>query len=268
MNLLEISKKYWKVYKILLDQSFATEMEYRLNFVIKVTAGILSVVSYWIFIEILFLNFDAVGDWTKNEMLLAMAVFTFTHSVLKSTILHNLRTLGWKIPQGHFEVYLRRPISPLFLISFEDVKYFNFSESISGLILLVYAIIQGGFTITISGVVLCMISLVLLAVIFYCIQVAFFSLSFSWGKIDHAFWVFSELTKIGRLPSSVLRGVWGFLFVYLLPFVLYATVPAGLLIGKTDPRVLLLYILIAVFWAWFANYRWKRGLMKFVGAGG
>ncbi|MBU0976714.1 MAG: ABC-2 family transporter protein [Patescibacteria group bacterium] len=271
MKVSEISRKivkHLRVYFVLMKASISTEMTYRLDFLSQISGSIIEILSYWVFIEIIFSKFDSIAGWGRFEVIAIFGAFTFTISLLKSVLLDNVRNIASKVPNGELDQYLAKPISPLFLISLENFHVFYLARCVIGIIFMYYGLSNTDFILDASIVPEMLYVIVLLSVIYYSILLSVFSISFWAGNISHGYWVFISLSEIAKIPMSAFHGAWKILFVYAVPFVLFGAVPVGLLLGRIPQNTLLIFTLIAVAWLFIGRVIWKSGLRSYTSGGG
>jgi ABC-2 type transport system permease protein len=104
--------------------------------------------------------------------------------------------------------------------------------------------------------------------ILYSIWVLVMSLAFVLVKVDNLTYLFSSLFDAARWPSTVYRGVWAWLFTFVLPLAVMTTFPAlGLLGRATWTNVAVSFITATAFLA-ASRLLWRRALQSYTSAGG
>ncbi|HYY28977.1 MAG TPA: hypothetical protein VE860_13580, partial [Chthoniobacterales bacterium] len=70
MMLFSIPLRYLEVYRVMLRNSLIREMNFKLNFLLWIVVEALWFVGQLVFIEVIFNQVNALGDWTKWQMVL------------------------------------------------------------------------------------------------------------------------------------------------------------------------------------------------------
>ncbi|MDD3647232.1 MAG: ABC-2 family transporter protein [Candidatus Dojkabacteria bacterium] len=260
--------KHLRVYLTLFKASIGTVMTYRLDLVTEIFGGIIEIASYWVFIEIIFSQFDNIAGWGRYEVIAIFGVFTFTISILKSIVLDNLRDISSKIVYGDLDQYLAKPISPLFLISLENFRLFYIPRCFIGLIFTYYGLSNIQFAFDPVFLFYFIYIILLLLIIYYSLLLAVFSLSFWLGNINHSYWIFISTSEISKIPVSAFKGAWKILFVFVIPFVLFGAVPVGIMLGRISANILISMSIVALTWYLVGKLIWKAGLRSYTSGGG
>lgn len=268
MRVLVISKKYFNIWLCLAKASIAREMEYRIDFFMHLFGSCLDLLSLLLFIEIIFSRFNNINGWNKNEIILIFGIASFIQTLFNALVYRNLSMLAYNIPMGEMDRYIAKPVSTLFLISFEDINLFSLTKALIGLIVAAIAISNLTLVLSFVNIVAVILCVIFVFIIFYCILLCLFTLSFWLGKIDHAFWIYNSMSDINKLPVNVFQNVWRVVFVFLVPFTFFGAVPAGLSLGKLGYEYILIGLISAIFWVIVSRAFWRYGLRSYTSAGG
>lgn len=266
MKALVTSKRYLRVFLALMKIHIQAILEYRLDFFINIFTQIISIATYIVLIEVIFNHTDNLAGWSKYEIIFIYGIFAALKPLLVNFIFINLSNLSKVIVNGELDKFLSKPISTLFLISFANVNFLEMGKGIVGICIIIYALPHINLLINLASITLFVFMLLMLIIIFYCIFLSFFTLSFWLGPISHGFWIFDSLSSIGTLPLSAFKGGWNIVFNILLPFVLYGAVPAGIMLGKFDYNYVFIYLVVALIWTIIAIFTWKKGLGSYTSA--
>jgi len=87
-------------------------------------------------------------------------------------------------------------------------------------------------------------------------------------RIDNLTYLFGAIFDAARWPSSVFRGVIGFVFTFVIPLALMTTYPALALLDRLQPATLALALVIAAIFATTSRVVWLRALARYTSAGG
>ena len=246
-------------------------MIYRGDFFMGVLGSVLELIAFLLFIEIVFGRFKSFAGVGRNEITLIYGVYILFETFFSSFVLKNLRLLAKIIHEGQFDHYLAKPISTLFLVSFERFDLFGLTRTLTGLIIAVYAfnnlsremnlvITPGSITLALAGVAVVVTS-------FYGFLLSLFSLSFWLGDIKHAYWIYDSMTGLGKMPVAAFQNAFKVIFVFVLPFAFWGAVPVALLFNQVDGSYVLFGAIISVLWLIIGNLIWKQGIKNYSSSG-
>ncbi|MBI3538306.1 MAG: ABC-2 family transporter protein, partial [Chloroflexi bacterium] len=76
--------RYLKLLTVFYKYSVLKELEYRVNFFANAFMTVFWVAWSIVSISIFFQHRDTLGDWTYNQVLIVVGLFTFFHGVLEA----------------------------------------------------------------------------------------------------------------------------------------------------------------------------------------
>jgi ABC-2 type transport system permease protein len=261
-------KKYTKLTRMLFSLSLQTEFEYKANFVIECLAAILRVLSFWIFIEIVYLHVDSILGWNKYEIILIYGFFRLFWSLFEFCFFLNMKEFCEKITNEGIDFLLLKPISARFFISFYKFRIFRLAKTLAGLVLIVYSATYLNLTLSLPTILILSLSTVLLFFIFHSIFFSYLCLTFWFARIAHGYWLIAELGNIAKVPTKAHKYIIQGLFVYLVPFVLFSSIPAELILKRVNIWNLPIIFAISLLWYALSKYLWQQGLKKYSSIGG
>lgn len=268
MRVLATSRKHLKVYINLIKLSIQQEMSSRFDFVLNTISGVMEILSFYVFIDVLFNQFTSIGGWNKNEMIIIFGFYILNKNLFNSLVFHNLKDLSGKIAYGELDQILSKPINSLLFSAFHRIRLINFLRCFIGIFFINTGYDFSSLNIDLQFVATLILTEFILGVTFSAILLAFFSLSFWFGDINHGFWVFSSLSEIAKLPGNAFRGLWKIVFNFILPFTLFGAIPAMTLIhNKTFEHWGMISVTCLV-WVAIGVGTWKLGLRSYTSAGG
>ncbi len=172
-----------------------------------------------------------------------------------------------KIRSGELDLYLTKPVSPLFRLSFEQINPGSLPLVGMSLCIIGYGIWTGGLRPGGRQVAAYLLWMMLMAVLYYDMEVLMRSLSFyvlSTSRMDQLEEASLELCM--KLPGTALYGVYKLLFYCLLPYGLMATVPVQSLIGELSWTGGLWAFGIAAGFSLLTAAAWRIGIRRYESA--
>lgn len=268
MKVLEISKKYIRLYVKLFSVSFSRQVIFRTDFIINLIARTVDLLAYIVLIDIIYQQFNSIGGWSKYDFMFIFGMSRLTSGILDALIFSNLRSMADRIFDGSFDIYLVKPVNPLFVLSTRDMYIFDVFESLLGVVFCIYAIFNTTIFINLNILITVILAFILVFIIFYSILLSFLSLSFYAGRISHLYYIFSDLLDISKIPRNMHTGIFKWIFTLIFPFVLFGSIPVEAFLNKVNAEVLLPYLFVALIWALFARFMWRRGVKSYTSGGG
>ncbi len=257
-------RKYGRVLRELIRLRFQNLMILRLDFF-----GPFFVDGSLFFIQLLafraiYSKIDAIGSWGRGEMILYIGTFSLLNAISMTICFFGINGIPSKIKSGEMDLYLSKPISPLFRLTFEYVN----PGSLLLIPLSIGIIVYGAGTregeITGGSVLRYLFWLVIMAFLYYIMEVlircvSFFLISTArMEQIEEA-----GLMLCFKLPGIAMYGIYKVIFYFILPYGIMATLPVQSLIGEMTWKTALQGIATVAVFAVLTAMVWKKGLRHY-----
>jgi viologen exporter family transport system permease protein len=215
-------RRYGQVYAIMLRNSLIREMAFKANFLLWMGVELLWFIGQIVFIEVIFGYVERIGDWTKWEVVLLVGTHQLIAQIFQAFFYSNLANLPELIRTGRFDFMLLQPIDTQFAVSTKQFGLDNLVNALIGVAFVAAALIKLAIVPTLAQVVLYLLAIAMGVMIHYC------------------------LFNLGRYPDVIFRGLFKFVFSWMIPIIVVTNVPARLLIRAADsPGPLLLHLSLA-----------------------
>lgn len=212
----------------------------------------------------IYANVDAIGSWGRGEMILYIGSFSMLNAISMMVCFFGLVSIPGKIRSGDLDLYLTKPVSPLFRLSLE-----NMSPG-SGLLVVMSALIIA-YGVRVSDVGLCpgrvlayLFWMMLMQILYYLLEVLIRTMTFyvlGNSRIEQIEEASIEMCM--QLPGIALYGVYKIIFYYLLPYGMMATLPVQSMIGELTWQMALQGIFVVAGFGLLTGILWKRGLKRY-----
>lgn len=259
--------RYWTIYAALWKNSVAREMSFKGNFILWIIVELLWFGLQLSFISVVYSQTDAVGTWTKWQMVMLVGASNFIQQVYQAFFLTNCTNLSELIRTGKMDFLLALPVNTRFVVSTRVVDLGAFVNAAFGLSVLGFAAYKAGVHPTLVQVcgfgALCLVGIL----IHYSLMFILASISFWTVRAQGIVWGYYNLFNIARLPDEAFRGVFKAFFTFALPVLLVSNVPVRLLgdrLGSWHACALLL--LIGIVWAVISEWFWRLSLRHYTSA--
>ncbi len=231
-------QRYWTVYKLLFRNSLIREMNFRANFLLWMITELLWFLGQIVFVDVLFLYTDTIGDWTKWEVVALIGTHQIISQVFQAFFYVNLANLPELIRTGRLDLMLLLPIDPQFAVSTRQFGMDNVVNALVGVAFVVFSLAKLGITPNFAQVLCYTLAVGFGAVIHYAIMFCLASLSFWIVRAQGLIYGYYNLVNIARYPDQVFGGVFKFIFTWLVPVIVVANAPARILVRAADKPLL------------------------------
>jgi ABC-2 type transport system permease protein len=123
--------KYWAVYLVMLRNSLIREMNFKLNFLLRMIVESLWFVGQLVFIKVIFSHVDQIGDWTKWQMVLLVGTHQIISQIFQGFFYTNLVNLPELVRTGKLDFILLQPLDSQFATS---VRQFGLDSIVNALV--------------------------------------------------------------------------------------------------------------------------------------
>ena len=89
-----------------------SRMEYRLDFILRVTMGVVWNLTSLLFIWAVLARFSSMAGWNQGEVFFIYTLRLLAHGCY-CLLFHNVQALSWYVRRGDFDRVLLRPLNPL-----------------------------------------------------------------------------------------------------------------------------------------------------------
>lgn len=239
-------------------------MAYRLNFILIAMLTVFHMSVYIVFIKIIYGNLTLIAGWDFYHSLLIIASFILINALgwVTCAFMGDLRKI---INAGNLDGFINKPIDTQYLVSISRVDPEDILRLFLGICVLIYAItnIKG---LKIIDFVLYIILICNGYVIFYSILVFVTSISFWTIENRGLFRLSDSIIQISQYPSDIYSGIMKTVFSFIIPIAFIATVPAKVLSGWYDWKLVAESFLLAAIFFWLSRKFFLFGLRHYSSA--
>lgn len=261
-------KKNFRVLRELIRIRFQNLMMFRLGFFGPFFVdGSLFAVQLIVF-QAVYANVDRIGSWESGEMILFIGTFSLLNAVNMVVYFFGVNGLSSKIKKGEMDLYLTKPVSPLFRITFECINPGSIPLVIMSLCIIGYGVSVSGIALSVGRVCVYGIWLLIMQVLYYEMEVLIRSVSFylvSNARLEQLENAGLELCM--KLPGIAFYGIYKVIFYCILPYGIMATLPVQYLIGEMGWRTAAFGIAVVAVFSAFTAFVWKNGVRHYNSAG-
>ena len=260
-------KRYLTIYVALWKNSVTRETMFKGNFLLWIVVEFLWFGLQLCFISVLYLHTDAIGSWTKWQVVMLIGASHFIQQTYQAFFLVNCTNLSELVRTGKFDFLLLLPVNTRFVVSLRQVDLGAFVNAASGLAVMAYAAhhlphFSPGVVEVFSFFVLCLAGIL----IHYSLMFLLATISFWTVRAQGIVWGYYNLFNVARLPDDAFHGVFRAVFTFAVPMLLVSNVPVRVLADKlAGPEPLLLLAMSAVCFV-VSELGWRASIRRYTSA--
>ena len=261
-------RQYLEVYRMMLRNSLVREMSFKLNFILWLLVESLWFVGQLIFIEVIYSQVDAIGDWTKWDMVLLVGTYQIISQIFQGFFYVNLTNLPELVRTGKLDFVLLQPIDAQFTVSLRHFGIDGIVNTLVGVAIVCYSLFRLQVMPTPEQILLYIVAIAFGISVHYAALFAMATASFWIVRAQGIIYGYYSVINLSRYPDSMFKGLAKFIFSWIIPIVVVTNVPARLLIGATsNPWPLLGHLAAAsVLMIVVSRVLWKVALNRYSSA--
>ena len=225
-------KKYLRVYRVCIANSFSYEAQYRKDTIFKFFTNLLFIGMMFTIIEVIFGQTNAITGWSKAEIYLMTSFWILADEIYACLFSANLPFIPDAIVNGDLDLLIVKPISPLFLASMMRLLVRGFFRFLTQLIILIVILWKFHLTFSLSRSLLATALMLVAVWIDYSRVLIANTFSFWFLKIDNINEAIGYINALGKYPLNIWPKAVKILFLTALPVVFTGFIPTATLTGR------------------------------------
>lgn len=265
-NMLDAIKRYAGLIVLFAQNSLEAQLEYRINFIAGILVETGFMLSKLTYVVLIYKTNTVINGMTPDYILIFIGTYAIMTGIYMS-FYPNFCNIAGYIREGGLDLYLTKPVSGLFLVTF---RYIDFAMPIPNLLGGIIMVVIGwrgcGFPVSIGNIFLFLLFLITGTILTYAVfllprLLAFWTVSTNGlAQISDAVWDFNNMPM--GIYNRVLQGIGCFLF----PVFLITNVPGLIVGGRISGSFLLWSILAPVLFLSVTVLVWKYAIRRYSSA--
>lgn len=209
-------------------------------------------------------NVDTIGRWGRGEMVLYIGTFSLLNAINMTIYFFGVSGIPYKVRSGELDLYLSKPVSPLFRLTFENVSPGSVPLVLMSFCMIAYGASSLDRELTIRRAAVYLFWVILMAVLYYEMEVIIRSVSLyivSMTRVEQIEEAGTDLCM--KLPGIAFYGIYKVIFYLILPYGIMATLPVQSMIGEMDVQLGMYGIFIVMLFSIITCVAWKQGLKHY-----
>jgi len=259
--------RYLRIATLQLRISASAGMTYRADFLLE---GGLALVSLGLlllpWIVLFGTGHTMARGWDQASALMVLAYFTGVRAVLEGLISPSLVDLLERIRSGAFDYVLLKPADAQALVSTSRCEPWQIFNLLFAIGLAAYAFVLRGSGPAPEDVALGVVLFGAGLLAMYSLWLLCAAAGFWVVRLDNLTYLLGAIFDVARWPVQVFRGVWRFVFTFVIPVAVMTTFPAKALLGELDAKAALATIGGALVLVVVSRLVWRLAIRNYTSA--
>ncbi|MBI3535859.1 MAG: ABC-2 family transporter protein [Deltaproteobacteria bacterium] len=263
--MLQTLRKYCEVYRIQIKNNLAREASYRTNFFTIALVDLVWICVEFSLFKVIYANTPSLAGWRQEQVFFFLGVFFTSDALFTFLFQRNFWTFTDLVNRGELDIFLTKPIHPLFLALTRWVNFSALFNLVLGIAISIFyakaADFLGGWKwiLFVSWLGIGLLTAILLRFAF---AIWVFWTERSWAISQLYYHFFSFATKPDVIYPKIIR----YTILTALPFALIGSIPArALMTGLEIYEYFWLFGVLIVFF-FFDRWMWRKGLKRYQSA--
>jgi ABC-2 type transport system permease protein len=242
------------------------ELQYRTNFFIQVIQSLVATGTGLFVLSLIFGQTDALGDWTRPQLLAVLGVFTMVGGIIGFGIEPNMGRIMADVREGTFDYVLTKPVDAQLLVSVREFRLWKLTDVIVGAALLVWALNTDDRAFQAIDGFGFILSLLVGSIMVYCVWLLLTTGAFWFVRMEMLQELFTGVYRAGQYPVGIYPGWLRAGLTFLIPIGFAVTVPSEALTGRLTLGRLFVALAFVVFLVSLTRLVWRLGVKNYSGA--
>ncbi len=261
-------QRYLEIYWLMIRNSLIREMSFKANFILWMFVELLWFLGQMVFIQVIFQYVDAIGDWSRWEVVLLVGTHQLIGQIYHAFFYVNVANVPELVRTGRLDLMLLLPLDPQFAVSTRQFGLDNLVNALVGVGIVVFSLIKLSIVPAPGRIALYACAVVLGVAIHYAIMFSLATMSFWIIRAQGLIYGYFNFFNIARYPDVVFHGVFKVIFTYAIPVIIVANVPTRFLTRALDSPLHGIFQLAAVtiFIVCATRLFWRLALRRYSSA--
>ncbi len=261
MGLKKILSLYWAFFKM----SLITDLEFRLNFAIRVFNDVIWYVAQILTFEVIFRHTSRIGDWNLEQTRVFLGVLFVVDGFYMLFIHENIETFPEKVSRGDLDLLLLKPVNSQFIISCQRFVTPALANLTMGIGWLTWSIMHV-HSFSWVGFVLFILMIPSSILVIYSMRFLFAATSVILTKSENIQYLWFSLYRLGTRPDTIFTNPWRLIILTVVPMGVIASVPSRLLFNEASWPLIIWAYCIGPLLLYLSTVFWKYCLTRYQSA--
>lgn len=242
------------------------EFQYRVNFFIQLLQSAIALGTGLVVLALVFSHTKELNGWSPAQLLAVLGIQILMGGLIQAFIQPNMTRLIEEVRLGKLDYALTKPEDSQVLVSVREVRIWQATDVLSGVIVLAVAIGKLKAGVGVMDALAFAVALLAGSLMIYCFWLILTTGSFWFVRMDQIVELFEGVYQTGRWPVTIYP-IWLRLgLTFLVPIAFAVTVPAQAVTSRLHGSLLLGAVGFGALLLAFTRWFWLRGLRRYSGA--
>ena len=234
--------RYLRLFVVQMRISVAAGMAYRADFLLEGVMAIAWMALTLLPLFVLYSGRRDVAGWDAPSAMIVIGYFLAVRAVLEGVVSPSFVDLVERIRSGAFDYVLLKPVDAQAIVSASRFEPWKIFDLIGAVVLVIYAFTKIGHPPALADLGLGLVLFVAGVLAMYSLWILCAATSFWVVRLDNLTYLLGAIFDTARWPVQVFRGLWRFVFTFVIPVAVMTTFPAMALLGRLDASTALAVI--------------------------
>lgn len=252
---------YWAFFKL----SLITDLEFRVNFLVRVFNDIVWYIAQILTFEVIFRHTARIGDWDLPQTRVFLGVLFVVDGIYMLLFNDNMDSFPEKVARGDLDLLLLKPVNSQFIVSCQRFTTPALVNLSMGTAWLAWSLTQVP-SFSWWGLVLFLLMIPSSLAVIYSLRFVFATTSVILTRSENIQYLWFSLYRLGTRPDTIFTNPWRLAILTIIPMGIVASVPSRLLFGQASWMLVVWGICIGPLLLYFTTIFWKYCLTKYQSA--
>jgi ABC-2 type transport system permease protein len=259
-------KKYVSLLWAFFRASFSADIEYRLNFGVRIVTDVLYYIAQVAIFEVLFQQTSLLGGWTIHHARVFLGVLFVVDSLWMIIFSENLDRFSDKVRRGDLDLLLAKPVSSQFIMSCQKISTAFIGNFLVASTWLIWALLSLPGGVPWLRLLWLIILIPCGVLIMYANKFLFAITAIILTRAENLQHLWYQVHKLGTRPDAMYPLWLRYIILSVLPVGLVASVPARAILEAANYRLILWTLGMTVFCLYGTTKIWKFALKHYSSA--
>lgn len=261
-----VLRKYSLLHAAFFRASFTADIEYRVNFALRIFTDVIWYVAQAAVFEVIYLQTPVLGTWTRDMTRIFLGILFISDGIFSLIFSANLDHFSEQVRRGDLDLLLAKPVNSQFMMSCQRVSTtFVFNIAI-GVAWFAWSVANYSESIPWWRFLWLVLLIPCGVMMTYALRFFFAAMTLIVVRAENLQYLWYNFFRLGTRPDSIYPIWLRYLLISALPVAFIASVPARVLLEPTSPSLILLGLAMTGFFFWLSTRFWAYALSFYASA--
>ncbi len=255
--------RYLRIYLNFMRFAASRAMQFRAELGFRILMDVAFYAIFLGFYKIIYSHTPALGGWNEEQAMIFVSGFMVVDALQMTFFADMYHSFQMLYRQGALDHYLTKPISSWFFVGF---RYINFASLANVLIsgsILTWAILRYQASLPWWAIAVYILLLMVSAFLYFLVIFSLLMVVFWWESSDAMMAVYFEGVNFASRPHHIFKGLLRGLLMTVIPFSVYASIPAQALFEQVGWASVLHVMAVVLLFLGINQVLWRLGLRRY-----